>query len=134
MLVMSRRSLTPFTLYLGNRDVTEKNNKPSNAGAGGVLQRCLSVVSGHVRLLFSFLCSPAVIDFMCNEAVNNYFYQGNPPLLPNGSLAELLQALDKGRNPSHPDGLADFKELPPYKSAVGRLAVYLNSIITVSVR
>lgn len=29
----------------------------------------------------------AVIDFMCNEAVNNYFYQGNPPLLPNGSLA-----------------------------------------------
>lgn len=25
---------------------------------------------------------------MCNEAVNNYFYQGNTALLPNGSLAE----------------------------------------------
>lgn len=42
-----------------------------------------------VRLLFSFLSSPAVIDFICNEAVNNsYLYQGKTPMALNGSLAE----------------------------------------------
>lgn len=42
-----------------------------------------------VRLLFSFLSSPAVIDFICDEAVNNsYLYQGKTPMALNGSLAE----------------------------------------------
>lgn len=91
----------------------------------------LSVVSSGVRLLFSFLCSPAVIDFKRNEAVNNYFYPGNPPLPPNGSLAEAppRSGKKKSPNPSHPDGPPAFKEQPPYRSAVGPLAVYLNSAI-----
>lgn len=91
-----------FTLYLSNRDVTERKNRPSNGGGGGVggVTEVLSVVSGGVRLLFSFLCSPAVIDFKRNEAVNNYFYPGNPPLPPNGSLAEAPpHALEKKKPP-----------------------------------
>lgn len=125
---MSQRSLTPFTLYLSNRDVTEKIKKPSNAG-GGRLHRRSSVLSSHVRLLVSLLCSPAVKDFMCNEAVNNYFCQGNTPLPPNGSLAEAPASL----NPSHPDGLVDFKELPPSKAAV-QLSVCRCIKITVVMR
>lgn len=45
--------------------------------------------SSGLMLLFSLLLSPPVIDFICNEAVNNsYLFQGKTPMALNGSLAE----------------------------------------------
>lgn len=49
---------------------------------------------GVMLFLFSFLSRAPVIDFICNEAVNNsYLYQGKTPMALNGSLAEAPASL-----------------------------------------